>query len=118
MDCASNSVCGIFIPPIFINSLPNACTRRTKNIGKFLTLLIYLSASSLRGPAESQRARIFTPGKKKTWNGSGKKAGVQNGEEGFDLRKTQLMQHEYFVFHALNLCPPDCMVMHLYNHLE
>jgi len=32
---------------------------------------------------------------------------VQNGEKRFDKRKTQLMQHEYFVFHVLNLCPPD-----------
>jgi hypothetical protein len=32
---------------------------------------------------------------------------VQNGEKGFDKRKTQLMQHEYLVFHVLNLCPPD-----------
>jgi hypothetical protein len=55
------------------------------------------------------KTKIFTPGKKKTWNGSGKKAGVQDGEKGFDLRKTQLMQHEYFVFHVLNLCPPDYM---------
>jgi hypothetical protein len=71
-----------------------------------MILFINLRTFWLRGPAESQRVRIFTPGKKKTWNGSGKKAGVQNGEEGFDLRKTQLMHHEYFVFKALNLCPP------------
>jgi hypothetical protein len=33
------------------------------------------------------KIKIFTLGKKKTWNGSGKKAGVQNGEKRFDKRK-------------------------------
>jgi hypothetical protein len=53
------------------------------------------------------RAYILTPGKKKIWIGSGKKAGVQNGEKRLDKRKTHLTQQEYFVFHVLNLCPPD-----------
>jgi hypothetical protein len=33
------------------------------------------------------KVKIFTLGKNKTWNGSGKKAGVQNGEKRFDKRK-------------------------------
>jgi len=66
------------------------------------------------------KIKIFTLGKKKTWNGSEKKAGVQNGEKCFDKSKTQLIQHEYSVFHLLNLCPPDDIkvdALHDYQHL-
>ncbi len=45
---------------------------------------------------------------------------MQNGEKRFDKKKTQLTQHEYFIFHVLNLCPPNDIMLGAvcdYQHL-
>ena len=45
---------------------------------------------------------------------------MQNGEKRFDKKKTQLTQHEYFIFHVLNLCPPNDIMFNAaydYQHL-